>query len=116
MGLQATDPGIEIELQCGAEDLPIEGNASATGDDIQDQQTYKWIRDQLESGNDWAWCTAIVRVTYRDAIAAESYLGGCSYLGADDFRAGGYYDDMVRECLLEIDRKLAVLCGPKKGS
>lgn len=109
--LTAVSPGIEIKVFCEPEELPIEGNALASGSDSADREAENDIRDQLEDGNDWAWCCAHVRVTYKGILTADSYLGACSYRDEADFRAGGYFDDMVSECLEEISSKRAALCA-----
>lgn len=100
--------GVVVELFCEDEPVAIEGNASAIGPD-EDEETNAWIRAQLDAGNDWAWCTAHVRVTYRGILVADTYLGCCSYKGEEDFKSGGYYDDMVSECLDEVNAKLSIL-------
>ena len=57
-----TEADVEFEIECVPEDLPIQGNASAINDEA-DAQLEKDLRDQLERGNEWAWC--LVRVTAR---------------------------------------------------
>lgn len=104
--VDADDPEIDIELTAEEEDIPIEGNALASGDDAEDAAENERIRSELARGNEWAWCTAHVRVTYKGLVTADAYLGACSYRNADDFRRDGGYDDMVSECLAEINAKL----------
>jgi hypothetical protein len=106
--------GLVIELFCEPEDMRIEGNASAI-DPETDAETIAWIKAELDRGNEWAWCCAHVRVTYKGIIKADDYLGGCSYKSEADFRAvesdGGYFDGMVETCIDEINAKLAQLCA-----
>src|SRR6266478_4171182 len=95
---------VEFIVTCEPEDTRIEGNAMASGDDAQDEECYAWIRDQLERGNEWAWCcvkvVARIAVTLKrdgrvdDDVALEGvdYLGGCSYKSEADFcQPGGYF-------------------------
>lgn len=97
----------EITVFCEPEDEQIRGNF-ASGDDALDEQTARDIETQLDSGNEWAWCTAIVRLTLRSPRGtlihkAEGTLGACSYASKADFMAkGGYYDQMVQEALDEL--------------
>lgn len=53
--------GIRYSVTLEPEDIPIEGNAMASGDSEVDRETETWIRDQLDRGNIAAWCVAIVR-------------------------------------------------------
>lgn len=112
--------GVTLELLCEPEYIPIEGNALASGDDAEDAKEYARIRAELESGNDWAWCCAHVRVSYEVAIEGQAfparlegndYLGACSYASEADFKAGGYYDDMVSAALDDLNARRAALCG-----
>ncbi len=92
-----------IVLSCEPETDRIEGNCSAI-DPVTDRQTEKWIRDQLEAGNEWAWCMVRVRAFWK-GLEANDYLGCCSYLGEADFRTpGGYFDDMVSNTIDELTR------------
>jgi len=101
-----------FKLECLPEDTPIRGNCSAI-DEETDAATEKWITDQLEAGNEWAWC--IVRVTcYYDAglhgITGTDYLGGCSYDSEADFaKEGGYFEDMKRQAYDDFVRKVEAL-------
>ena len=49
---------IEIEVFCEPEDMSIDGNASAIDDDT-DAQIAAHIREQLNMGNQWAWCQEV---------------------------------------------------------
>jgi hypothetical protein len=94
-----------IELKWEEEDIPYEGNCSAH-DPETDRKQEQWIRDQLKSGNEWAWCTAHVIATFK-GVVGEDYLGCCSYLSEDDFRTTSmYYEDMVREACGHIADQL----------
>jgi hypothetical protein len=88
----------DIDCQCGPDDHSYE-------DDFDDAKTRAWIADQLEAGNEWAWCYVTVRVSYI-GHHIEEHLGGCSYQSKRDFEKGGYYEDMVRSCLKELAKKL----------
>lgn len=94
-----------IVLKCEDEDIPYVGNCSAI-DPETDRKQEQWIRDQLASGNEWAWCSTHVRATYRGFVG-DDYLGGCSYLSEEDFvKTSMYYGDMVRTACGEIADQL----------
>lgn len=107
---------VEFSIECLPEDAPIKGNCSAI-DPETDARTEAWIKRELESGNQWAWCTVRVVGTY-EGLEADDYLGGCSYADEADFKNGGYYDDMrqtVLDALNEnLERLEARLCGDKR--
>jgi len=86
----------DINIQCLPEDMPYIGNCSAISECI-DKENEAWITDQLESGNQWAWCLVKVSVTFM-GITKDEYLGGCSYTDEDCFIACDYYSDMVDQC------------------
>lgn len=65
-----------------------------SGDAADDAATCAAIRAGADSGNEWAWCIAKVETDWRGLIAIE-YLGGCTYANEADFKAGGYYADML---------------------
>lgn len=93
---------IKITLLNYPEDMPFVGNCMASGDDAVDREAEKWIRRQLDGGNDWAWCRVEVRGTWR-GLEAVDHLGGCSYKSAEDFQTpGGYWDDMKEIVIAEI--------------
>ena len=88
---------VEYELVCEPEHMRIRGNCSAINDEV-DEECATWIENQLEAGNDWAWCS--VRVTARwEGFEEHTYLGGCSYTSEEDFRKDGYFEDMKHEAL-----------------
>src|SRR5688572_8056487 len=96
---------IEWTLRCEPEDVAIEGNAMASGDDAVDQECYQWIRDQLDSGNLWAWCWVSLEARWNGLTSRES-LGGCSYKSREDFIANSmYYDDMRAECIRQLNEQ-----------
>jgi hypothetical protein len=98
VSLSATDPNVQIELIREDEDDSPDGN-------FEDAETVQWVRDQLASGNEWAWFAAHVRVTYRGLTVSE-YLGACSYESESAFRKGGYFDDMVKGALERIETQI----------
>lgn len=106
MPITKDTPEVQIEVFIEPEEMEINGNASAV-DPVTDAEAFAWIRDQLDRGNEWAWCSVKVEVRYNDIVATE-YLGGCSYRDEKEFRDGGYFDQMVSECLDTINAELTV--------
>lgn len=90
----------KFSLACEHEDIDYRGNCSAI-DAETDAAAEQWIRDQLDAGNEWAWCYAKVTVEW-NGLQASDGLGGCSYESEQQFREGGYYEDMVATCLDSI--------------
>ncbi len=92
-------PKITFTIETMPEDVPVRGNVLASGNDAIDRKAEDEILADLESGNEWAWCT--VKVTAKCAgYEGVDYLGCCSYENEEQFRQpGGYFDDMKREAL-----------------
>ncbi len=75
---------------------------------FDDSSAVDWIREQLQMGNRWAWCCAHVSATYGD-IQTDTYLGACSYESEQDFKNGGYYEDMVDEVIEELADRIETM-------
>ena len=92
----------EIELTVMPEDLPLRGNLICSGDNRYDRKLENETIDRLESGDVWAWCIVEVRLITRCKCCGSvkdsfsDFLGGCSYAGPSEFKAGGYYLDMIK--------------------
>lgn len=92
-----------IKLEVLPEDVPVRGNALASGDDRIDEQCENAILARLAAGDPWAWCIVRVTVQAEDGREESEFLGGCSYANEAEFRAGGYFDDMVKSCLERLN-------------
>jgi hypothetical protein len=106
---------IEYLIECLPEDIQIEGNAMASGDADDDKRVEDSIREQLNNGNEWAWCT--VKVTAfipGTGIEGTDYLGCCSYKSESDFKRDGYYKDMCAQAKADLLKRVkniaSVIC------
>lgn len=98
---------VRYTLECLPEDIPIRGNAMASGNDAEDRRVEDWIFAELERGNPWAWCHVRVRAWAGD-VFGEDNLGACSYTSREEFeKPGGYFDDMKMVALDDLREKLA---------
>jgi hypothetical protein len=92
-----------ITTEALPEDIDFVGNCSVI-DEKTDKKTEQRIREQLQNGNGWAWCTIHVSATIGE-FSGHDYLGGCSYKNGEEFmKEGGYYEDMKSEA---IDRLIS---------
>lgn len=96
-----------ITLRCEDEDIPFVGNCSAL-DPETDRKQEDWIRSELASGNEWAWCRVVVTASWNLLTGADS-LGGCSYESEDDFQDGPYYSDMVRTAIDRLAEQIEAI-------
>ena len=104
-----TKEDVEIELIAHWEDIPVRGNVMASGDDQFDKKCEDEVLERLENGDVWAWANVEVKCSYKGITSDSEYLGGCTYKDEDDFRKGGYFDDMVETCLDNLNEKLREL-------
>lgn len=86
---------VEFQIITHNEDLPVKGNAIASGDDAQDKEVEDEIIERLENGDIWAWCCVEVVAKWR-GMKGNDFLGGCSYQDEKDFMSDGYYEDMKK--------------------
>lgn len=104
---QLTEDDVVFTITAEPEDVPVRGNAIASGDDEYDREVEDKILDDL-TWNEWAWCC--VKVTARlkgTALEGTDYLGCCSYSGVEEFcKPGGYYEDMKDRALEDLQQQL----------
>ena len=92
---------VTFELECMPEDDQVRGNASAI-DDETDKENEDSIIEQLENGNEWAWCCVKVTASYKGQEGTD-YLGHCSYSSQKDFiENSGYYEDMKNQAFADL--------------
>ena len=95
---------VSYEIRIEPETDPYVGNCSAI-DDETDAEQERWIRDQLDAGNELAWCMICVVATW-GAFSGEAYLGHCSYESLGDFKSPGYFHDVKDEALAILDDRI----------
>lgn len=93
-----------ITITAEPEEIPVRGNALASGDDAEDRAEEDRIIAEAE-WNAWAWCTVKVTASYA-GLEGTAYLGACSYRDEKDFRAGGYLEGMTDEALEDLACKI----------
>jgi len=74
-------------------------------DMIDDAEVCKNIYEQLNARGSWAWCCVKVTAKF-DRFEEDVYLGCCSYESEEDFKSGGYYDDLCDEAFENLQNEL----------
>ena len=101
-----TKEDIEFRVNAVDDDLPVRGNAQASGNDDSDREVEDGIIDRLEDGDVWAWALVTVTAHWKDFVG-QSVLGGCSYKDEAEFiSSGGYYDQMCEEALKSLNDRI----------
>jgi hypothetical protein len=101
--------GFVLTLEVLPDDIPIEGNAMASGDDAVDRRAEQDVIDGLAAGNEWAWCTVRITAEHLDSgVVGESFLGTCSYDSEEDFmQVNGYAPDMIDDAVEQCKQSMA---------
>lgn len=58
--------------------------------------------------NPWLWCTVKVNVDF-NGLHGYAYLGQCAYENEEDFKKGGYFEQMQEEAFEMVKRQLEVI-------
>jgi hypothetical protein len=105
--------GITYTLTIEAEEVPIEGNAMASGDDAEDKKAEEWIRAELKRGNLAVWCCLKVEATIQigeDTFSGADYLGCCSCRDEAEAQSLAFeYYDMKAQARESLIRKLEAI-------
>jgi hypothetical protein len=116
---------VTFTIECLPEDLSIEGNVMASGDDAFDLECEEKIRKDLDSGNEWAWCCVRVTAEWEapngQTFKGVEHLGGVSCESEKDFTEGqsDYFEDLKAGALEDLNdsiRKLAEALPKEKGA
>lgn len=97
------------------EEMPVRGNALASGDNALDKECEDKIIAKLNSGDMSAWFCACVKVTlYGHNEVGRSYLGACSYDSFAEFVSDNYYypqlvSDAQDDLAMQLDSKYHAL-------
>ena len=101
---------IRYQIEIEQDDIPVRGNAIASGDNATDKAVEDEIIERLDNGDTWAWCSVCV-VAEAGGVEGRAYLVACSYKDEEDFRSGGYYEQMQEDAK---DDLIAQLVRAKK--
>ena len=104
-----TEKDVRFAIEIAPEDASIEGNCCAIEPET-DAETEAYIKRELRNGNEWAWCVVKVTASWKGHKGTD-YLGACSYKSEADFIAGGYFEDMKRAALAELNDTIKRACN-----
>ena len=96
---------IRYQIEIEQDDISVRGNAIASGDKATDKAVEDEIIERLDNGDTWAWCSVCV-VAEAGGVEGRAYLGACSYKDEEDFRRGGYYEQMQEEAKEDLIAQL----------
>jgi hypothetical protein len=103
-----TEKDVTFSVSVEQDDIPVRGNAVASGDDRFDKECEDEILNRLRRNDVWAWARVTVTATW-NRYTGHAGLGACSYKDEAEFREpGGYYDDMKQEALDALNAELAL--------
>lgn len=107
MPKKLTKSDCDITIIAEVDDIPVRGNAMASGDDIYDKEVEDEIISRLNNGDVWAWANVTITASWSGLYGSDN-LGGCSYKNEDDFiNSGHYYDSMVDAAVNDLNNKIA---------
>jgi hypothetical protein len=102
---ELTKEMVTFETECLIEYTPIEKALSFEETGVDHSE---YINKVLEGEGDnlWNWCTVIVIASFK-GLQGTAYLGQCAYENEDDFKKGGYYEQMQDEAFQELKGKVS---------
>jgi hypothetical protein len=95
---------VTIKVSTEKEYTSVESASKDCGENAED--FIKTVKE-LKKSSRWGWCTVRVDATYK-GFKGSDYLGCCSYRSKEDFIAGGYYEQMVKAALDELNKVLSL--------
>jgi hypothetical protein len=104
MTIKEKETTYNVRIIATQDDTRVRGNALASGDEEEDRRYEDMILERLDAGDVWAWAQVEVQASLPDGRTGSAYLGGCSYDDENNFKEGGYYEDLIAEALIDAER------------
>ena len=104
MTIKEKETTYNVRIIATQDDTRVRGNALASGDEEEDRRYEDMILERLNAGDVWAWAQVEVQASLPDGRTGSAYLGGCSYDDENNFKEGGYYEDLIAEALINAER------------
>jgi hypothetical protein len=101
-----TTDDVKISITIEPEEISLlkEHFNSGDGDSKADHEMISTIREESRT-NDWAWCCVTVKIEW-NGFHEEDTVGCMSYKDEAEFRADGYFEDMVKTALSDLNATL----------
>lgn len=101
-----TTEDVTVSISIEPEELSaLKGHFNSDDGNLEiDRKTIVEIRKELET-NEWAWCSVTVKVEW-GGFSEEEVMGCMSYKNEAEFRADGYFEDMVKTALSDLNATL----------
>lgn len=96
---------VTFTLEATEDDLPIQGNAQASGDDEDDKRVEAELLLRRAVGDVWAWASVKVTAEWH-GFKGVDYLGACSYKDETEFRQDAYYEMMCDNALTDLQQSM----------
>lgn len=97
---------ITITTTAEQDNTPVRGNYICSDDEAFDRKAEDDVIEQLNGGNELAWCAVSVEAQIGQFKQAE-HLGGCSYEHVEKAAdLGGYYTQMEAEAIAGLKRNI----------
>ncbi len=93
---------VTFTLSIEEEDHPMDFESD---DPEKDEENKQELRERLDRGDIWAWCTVTVEARWKD-IAGGTNLGGCSYEDEEDFRKDQYFEQLQEDALENLNNAI----------
>lgn len=103
---------VTYEVEIEPEDVPVRGNAMASGDKALDKECEDAIFKDLENGNEYAWCYARV-IAESGGYKGEASLGCISCKDHKEFEEV-FLPSMKDEALMNLGIDMAAHDGTEE--
>ena len=104
MTIKEKETTYNVRIIATQDDTRVRGNALASGDEEEDRRYEDMILERLNAGDVWAWAQVEVQASLPDGRTGSAYLGSCSYDDENNFKEGGYYEDLIDQAISRAER------------
>jgi hypothetical protein len=96
---------MRITTHVEQDDIPVQGNLIASGDEAFDKQCEDEALTRLAKGDEWAWASVEVRAQVGEFIGRDT-LGGCSFKDFNEFKTSGIWSEMVSNAIEDLKKNM----------
>jgi hypothetical protein len=73
---------------------------------FDEEKAARAVIKRLKAGDNWAWSSVTLRLSYQGLLSKPATTPGCSYKDEQEFRKSPYFEQMAQTCLKDLNTKL----------